>query len=315
MNGVNPPLSVGQMVTELWIRRRLLVSTTLVAGVIAATVTLFVQPSYRATVILAPPEKSSETGGIAALAGQFSGLADLAGVNLGGSGDIDQSIALMTSRHFIEQFMLDEHVLQTMYPKRWDAVANQWKRREDPKGYETVFSWIADKVGTQGPPNKDIENSDRPSLWLAVKKFDRLMTVTKDKKTSLVILTVDWRDPVIAARWANQLVSLLNEHARSRAAEEAHRSVEYLNGELSKTHVLEMQETIYKLIEREMRTMMSANVRDEYAFRVLDPAVPPEERRSPKRTLITLAAMFIAGFCTSLWIIFGPQRRPSERAP
>src|ERR1700688_3445903 len=117
MNGTNAPLSVGQIVGELWARRGLLIPATLVGGVIAAVASLFLQPSYRATVLLAPPEKNSETGGRAALAGQFSGLADLAGVNWGGNVDVDQSIALMTSRQFTEKFMLDQHVLQAMYPK------------------------------------------------------------------------------------------------------------------------------------------------------------------------------------------------------
>jgi hypothetical protein len=120
---------------------------------------------------------------------------------------------------------------------------------------------------------------------------------------------------VIAARWANDLVAKLNLHARNRSIDEANRSVEYLNNELTNTHVFEMQQTIYRLIERELRAKVSANVREEFAFRVIDPAVPPEKRESPKRTLITLAAMFIAGFCTSLWIIFGPTRLPQSRRP
>jgi uncharacterized protein involved in exopolysaccharide biosynthesis len=313
MNGTNAPLSVGQMVGELWARRRLLIAATLVGGVIAAVASLFLQPSYRAVVLLAPPEKSSETGGLAALAGQFSGLADLAGVNLGGNVDVDQSIALMTSRQFTEKFMLDQHVLQAMYPKLWDAAANRWKNEDSSKAYGSVVSWITGKLGTQEPANT--RNTEGPSLWLAFKKFDQLRKIVKDKKTSLIVLTLDWRDPVIAARWANALVSDLNQHARNRAIEEASRSVDYLNGELSNSHVLEMQQTIYKLIEREMRTKVAANVHTQYAFRVLDPAIPPEERESPKRTLIVLAVMFIVGFCTSLWIIFGPPRRPPGPRP
>jgi uncharacterized protein involved in exopolysaccharide biosynthesis len=314
MNGTNAPLSIGQMVAELWARRRLLIVATLATGILAAIVSLFIQPSYRATVLLAPPEKSSESGGLAALAGQFSGLADLAGVNLGGGGDIDQSIALMTSRQFTEQFITSEHVLQAMYPKLWDTAANRWIKGDDTRGHESVFGWIAEKIGTQGPPIAK-STADGPSMWEAVKKFDQLRKVSKDKKTSLIVLTVDWRDPVVAARWANHLVSQLNQHARDRAIEYANRSLVYLNGELNNTHVLEMQQTIYRLIEREMRTQVSANVREEYAFRVLDPAIPPEERESPHRTLITLAAMFIAAFCVSLWIIFGPPRRPADTRP
>jgi uncharacterized protein involved in exopolysaccharide biosynthesis len=315
MNGRNPPLSIGQMVAELWDRRRLLIVAVLVAGVVAAVVTLFIRPSYRATVILAQPEKSSESGGLAALAGQFSGLADLAGVNLGGGGDVDQSIAIMTSRQFTEQFLVDENILQALYPERWDAAANRWKPHARG-GVESMFSWVKEKLETDDPPSVTGQDSERPSLWKAAKEFARLATVAKDKKTSLITLTVDWRDPVIAARWANDMVSKLNQTVRNRAIADANRSLDYLNGEVNGTHVVEMQQTIYRLIEREMRTKVSAFVRDEYAFRVLDPATPPEERESPKRTLITLAAMFTAGFCASLWVLFVSQpRRTILRSP
>jgi len=260
-------------------------------------------------MLLAPPEKDSQGGGLAALAGQFAGLADLAGVSLGGGADVDQSMALMTSRHFSEQFMIDEHVLQAMYPKLWDQAANRWKTG-DGVGHESAIDWITEKLGTRGPAQPGGQTAEGPSLWRALKKFDQLRKITKDKKTNLITLTVDWRDPAIAARWANDMVLRLNQEVRDRAIKQATRSVEYLNAELAKTQVLEMQQTIYKLIEREMRSKMTANVREEAAFRVLDPAAPPGERESPKRTLITLAAMFIGGFCTSLWIIFGPRRLP-----
>lgn len=309
MNGVNAPLNIGEMLAELWSRRLLLIITTLSAGVIAAVISLFLQPTYRAVVLLAPPEKTSESGGLAALAGQFSGLADLAGVNLQGGVDVDQSIALLTSRQFTDQFMANSHVLQTMYPKLWDSSTNQWKKSAD--SHVSPFAWIAGKLSTPGPASVSASTSGGPSPWLAFKKFDALRKIVKDRKTALITLTVDWGDPVVAARWANELVSQLNQHARDRAIEEANRSLEYLNNELSNTRLVEVQQTIYKLIEREMRTKVSANVHEEYAFRVLDPAIPPEQRESPKRTLITLAAMFISGFCTSVWIILGPPRRPS----
>jgi uncharacterized protein involved in exopolysaccharide biosynthesis len=302
----NPPPTIGQMMSELWSRRRLLLTVMFAAGVLAAIVSLFLHPTYRATVLMAPPEKVTDSGGLAALAGQFSGLADLAGVNLGG-GDVDQSMALMTSREFTDQFIQKEHVLEVMYPDEWDAAGKRWKTGGEAHGFAAAVAWLTGKLGTQSAsPVRSAGGG--PSLWVAYKKFDSLRKISKDKKTNLITLTVDWRDPVTAARWANDLVSQLNLLARARATDSADRSIAFLQKEVAETHVLEMEQTIYRLIEREMRTKVSANVHDEYAFRVLDPAVPPEERESPKRALITLAVMMIAGFFTSLWIIFGPRK-------
>jgi uncharacterized protein involved in exopolysaccharide biosynthesis len=308
MTDPNLSLNVGQIAAELWMRRRLLLIVPLLTGIVAAVTTLFLTPMYRATVLLAPAEKNLEAGGLAALSG-LSGLADLAGVNLSGGASVDQSIALMTSRQFTDQFILDERVREALYPELWDPSKNTWRSR---KSHASIVSWIQERLGT-APPDVISINDGGPSLWKTEKRFGGLRSITLDKKTSLITLTIDWRDPAIAAKWANDMVSRLNLHARDRAIAEANRSLEYLNGELSKTHVLEMEQTIYKLIEREMRTNVSAHVHDEYAFRVLDPAVPPEERAFPKRVLITLAVMFSTGFATALWIIFGPAPRRKIR--
>ena len=48
---------------------------------------------------------------------------------------------------------------------------------------------------------------------------------------------------------------------------------------------------------------MVANTQQEFAFRVLDKAVAPEERNSPKRKKIVLIAM-ITGLFLALLIVF-----------
>ena len=53
-----------------------------------------------------------------------------------------------------------------------------------------------------------------------------------------------------------------------------------------------MQNLLYGLIEEQTKSVMWANVREEYAFEVIDPAIIPEERDSPRRTLIVLLATF-----------------------
>ena len=49
-----------------------------------------------------------------------------------------------------------------------------------------------------------------------------------------------------------------------------------------------VQQAIYRLIEEQINTVMLANVREEYAFKVIDPAVVPDidQYEWPKRALI-----------------------------
>lgn len=60
--------------------------------------------------------------------------------------------------------------------------------------------------------------------------------------------------------------------------------------------MIEIRESLYTLIESETKNAMLANAKDEFAFKIIDPAVAPEKRVRPKRTLIVMAAGLLGGF-------------------
>ena len=83
---------------------------------------------------------------------------------------------------------------------------------------------------------------------------------------------------------------------RARAIAEAEKSMSYLQSELDKTSIVGIRQGINGLIEDQINQIMLANVRDEFAFRVIDSAIPPSEDDyvRPIRWLYMLAG-FILG--------------------
>ncbi len=260
---------------DLW---RMLVSykwlifgITLITTVTAVVVAWWMPPVYRAEVTLAPvtPE---EGGRLSALAGEFSGIASIAGINMtpGGS-SADKAIAVMRSRAFTDAFIKDEKLLPVLFSEVWDVQSSGWK--------------------TQGP-------EDIPTIRKAYDVFDRsVRSITQDKKTGLITLSIEWEDPQLAARWANIMVARLNQHEQQAAISEAEKSLTYLKDQLAKTSVLEMQQSIYRLIEAQTKNIMLASARDQYALSVIDPAVVPETKSKPKRKLIV-----VIGFAAGLFL-------------
>ena len=59
---------------------------------------------------------------------------------------------------------------------------------------------------------------------------------------------------------------------------EANSAIEYLRKQLESTQLVEMQRVFYDLIESQTRISMLADVREEYVFQVVDPAVVPDEK-------------------------------------
>ncbi len=64
-----------------------------------------------------------------------------------------------------------------------------------------------------------------------------------------------------------------------------------------------MQSTFYKLIEEQTKSLMLAEVQEEFVFRVIDPAVVPELKDSPKRALICILGMLFGGLLGSAIVL------------
>lgn len=248
---------------NLWrvlVRYKLMIIViTLLATAAAVTVALMTTPTYRAEVLLAPVS-DDEQGAMSAISNQFGGLASFAGINLdSGASSTDQALATLTSRRFINDFIAEKKLMPLLFADRWDATSKTWKVKS---------------------------SADEPTMGIAYEEFKNILSVSSDKKSGLVTLAVEWRDPWQAAAWANELVLRINNHEKQLAIKETEQSLAYLKEQLPKTSVMEVQQAIYRLIETQTKKVMLANVRDQFAFKVIDPAVVPEKRAKPNRKLI-----------------------------
>ena len=255
----------------------MIISITLLSAVAAMIVTFLMTPVYRAEVLLAPASDDQQNS-MSALTSQFGGLASLAGINLGSGGNnTDQVIATLTSRYFIGNFIADNKLKQVLFVDKWDSTTKDWK----------VSSL-----------------DDIPTALDAYKLFKKdILDISIDKATGLVSLGVEWRDPQQASEWANELVSRINHHEKQLAIKEAEKSIAYLKEQLLKTSVVEMQQAIYQVMEAQTKKIMLASVRDQYAFKVIDPAVVPEKKIKPNRKLMSVIG-FILGLMVSIFAAF-----------
>ena len=106
-------------------------------------------------------------------------------------------------------------------------------------------------------------------------------------------VTVEWHDPAVAATWANELVDRLNATARRQAIEDAQGSLKFLREEQSKNDMVALQQAVGKLMEAQLQSIMLANVKQEYAFKVIYRAVAPDsdDYVRPRRVLLVGGAL------------------------
>lgn len=258
-----------------------LMATSIVVGttLIAIVAALLMKPVYRSQVVLAPANPDDTQGGMGSFASQFGGLASLAGINIRNANPSNEALAILRSRGYTESFITEEGLMPVLFNKRWDGAKGTWKQE-----------------GGKKPPTL----ADGYQVFST-----RIRTLEEDPRTGLVTLGIEWYDPQLAARWANSFVAHLNQYIRKRDIAEAQQSLKFLEQELEKSNAVELRQGIYRLIEHQIERQMLANVREDYAFRVLDRAVPsdPDKRERPNRTLMAVMGLAL-GLVFALLAVF-----------
>ena len=266
----------------VWAGKWKIIGITFVFAVASVAYALLATEWYRSEVLLAP----AETSDVPALPGQLGGLAALAGVSIGG-GDSVEAVATLMSRGFARRFIEDEGLLTVLLADQWDPEAKRW---------------ISD--------NPD----DQPDMRDAVRAFhEDILRVDEDRGTGLVTVAIEWTDPDLAAAWASVLVRRLNEELRAKTLEEAETNVAYLQEEMQKTNVVTLQQAIGRLVESELQKLMLARGTQEFAFRTIDPAEPPDRRIRPKRALIAVVGTFLGGVLSLVWVFLAQALRPEDQ--
>jgi uncharacterized protein involved in exopolysaccharide biosynthesis len=245
---------------------KIIVGITILCTGLAVAYALYAPQVFKAETLLAPAQE--EKSGASSALSQFGGLAAMAGVSIPSSSNIERVLATLETREFLKKFISSQKLLPIIFDDLWDESSNSWKLIEGQEKLTTE-----DGIGAlQGAIEVD------------------------QGKSALITLSISWKDPDIAAQWANDLVKQLNEQLRQKAITDSNKRVGYLEQELAKTTLQDMRAVLYNLLESEKQKAMLANVNEDFALEVIDPAVTPETREKPKRKLIVALGGVCGGF-------------------
>ncbi len=265
---------------EIWLalkqQKILILGVTFLSAAVAAAVAFTMTPIFQTAVVVALVEDGGKASGLGALKGQLGGLSSLAGFDTGGSSTRTDNLGTLGSNQLVAQYITAQKLLPVLFEEKWDASKGDWKSAVDKK----------------------------PTLWQATQLFTKeVRKISEDKKTGLITVTVEWKDAVVATQWANDLVQLANQTLRQQAIEKSEANLAYLDSQLEKTSVIELRQAIYRLIESEVKNVMVATGSKDYAFKVIDPAVAPERKAKPKRSLIVGVGMMLGLMLSSIYAV------------
>jgi LPS O-antigen subunit length determinant protein (WzzB/FepE family) len=179
------------------------------------------------------------------------------------------------------------------------AVEN-WQRETntlviDPKIYdEKSTEWVRDVSYPKAP---------EPSSWETYEEFSELLSISQDKDTGMVTLSMEYYSPEVAIQWLDWLVDEINTEIREQDKTEAQNSINFLRSKLEKIQLADMQNVFYQLIEEQTKTIMLAEVSKEYVLKTIDPANAPDDKAKPKRALIVVLGTMLGGMLSVLIVL------------
>jgi uncharacterized protein involved in exopolysaccharide biosynthesis len=297
-----------ELVTVLLKHWRATIVFPLALGFVTGLVSLVLPLTYTATTTFVP-EKSAQgrlPPGLAGIATQF-------GIPSG----TDASQSPRFYAQVVRSRELMEHVLLIRYL--------------DPRQKEVAHdsATLLVILGVRGRDSAD-------SLQRGMRKLNRLVSVRVDDQTNIVSLMVDAHYPALAAAVANKFVEYLNafnaqyrqSQAREqrkfveqrladgerelRSAEEDLRTFYERNRSWQQSpqlafeegrirRQLEIRQEVYLTLRREYETARIEEVNDIPIITVVDAAVAPVEKSSPKRALLVVIALVLGGTVGALW--------------
>ena len=228
-------------------------------------------PKYRAEVVVIPVKADDARAALSSMVGQLGGLASLAGLALPSGGNKDEYLQYLQSSDFTGASSRTRSCCRCCSPTGGTPTRGRWTV-DDP--------------------------DDVPTMADGVRLFDRSIRVRPGRTSHRnrhaddgVDGTASWRRTGPTC-WSSAVNRDLRQRADRRGAGE-HRLPERRAGQDQRRW--NCARRIYRLLENQIKTVMLANVRDQYAFKVIDPAVAPDADdvvRPRKRAMILLGAVF-----------------------
>lgn len=252
--------------------KRWVIAGALIGAGIGFTYVWLVQPIYRAEVVVMPAASIEASGSATSAGSQLGGLGYIFGLNMQGESAVLKNLAVMRSRAFATSFVTGNQLKTILTPD--DALG----------------------IGVIPRPRRQRTLHDAVKLWLS-----KVMQISEDKRSGLITVSIRWHDRDQAAQWANKYVSAANAALRAAAIRDAEESIKYVEQQLKATTVIEIRESLIRVLESQMKIATLARTRTDYAFQVIDPAVPPaaNEPVSPRLFPVVIFSSLV-GLCVAL---------------
>ncbi len=295
LDNFDDEIDFGELFNILYQGKWIIVSVTAFILIIGVLYSLRLPNIYESKSLLIPVDSSSDISGAL---GNYSTLAGIAGINLPSSNDGSNSlkaIQKLSSLSFFENNIMTNIFLpDLMALKSWSPETNTmtYDERIYQKNNNT---WVRD----YSYPQKQI-----PSAQESFKVFiTEHLSLSEDKKTGLISLSIKHQSPFVAKEWAELLIKEVNNFYRQKDKSQSEKALRYLNQQFAMTGLSEIKQVLAQLLQEETKKLTLIEANQSYVFEYIDPPAVMEKKSEPKRSLIVMLSGLLGGILSIVLVL------------
>lgn len=214
--------------------------------------------SYSSSILFVPAEAERggtiEGGGLSSIAS----MAGLGGINTNAN-QATVHLETLKSRRFIKFFFIDEGYIQELAPMLWEKENNRLKN-----------------------------NYSLTDLHAFI--FKKHLSFSEDRRKKTYVLTVKSKNPDLSAKIANSYIRFGNQIIREKLLLENDAIFEALSDN-SQTNILSLKQGVSQKLLSKLFESLLARSKEDYAFTIIDPAVPDSNALPAKRVMAMISIL------------------------
>ena len=288
-------IDLEEILLILWRNKTFILFITSIFSISAVIYSLSLSNIYSSQALLSPVVHESNS--FANINNSsFGSLASLTGVSLPTNADDKTKIAIevLRSRQFFTLFNSKNNILvDLMATYDWDEGSNTLLIDDE------VFDKSKGKWLRKPSPLRD----SKPSNQEGHLAFMDIFSVSQNPKSGFISISINHYSPYIAQKWLELVIEEINNILREQQILQAESAIKYLEDEVLKTNVAQLQSGLYKLIESHTQKKAIARATPEYVFQTIDPPLVPEVKIKPRRSVICIMAALIGLIAATLSVL------------
>jgi len=292
-NFFNKEIDLYELFDILLKSKKIILLITTFTSILGVTYSLSLPNIYESKTLLVPVNPSNSIS--AGLSG-YGGIAGIAGLSLPRSDDGNSAKAIkkISTLSFFENNIINNIFLPDL------MAVDSWNHETNTLTYnESIYDMKSSTwVRKYSYPKKQI-----PTAQESFKRFTKKLSLSEDKKSGFVTLSIKHQSPYIAKEWTELVINEVNNYYRQKDKSESLKAVSYLNKQISMTTLSEIKLVIAELLQKETKKLALLEANEFYVFDYIDPPAVMELKSEPNRPLICILAAIFGLVLSILFVI------------